>query len=135
MALGTCRFVTYFLFGFEQVMRRNRRAVPDSKLFVVQALLAGLFPGACRFRITEYDRLKANDPGTHIYQPVQQIQTADVKLRIDGSSVLFGCRPEWVVFVECQQVVSGLWQMSDIMATDASSLQSVAPHFFERSIR
>jgi hypothetical protein len=101
--------------------------------WTVQALLAGFFPRACRFWTTKYDRLKANDPGTHIYQPVQHLQTADVKLCIDRSSALFGCRPEWVVFAECQQVASGLWHMSDLMATDALSLQSVAPHFFERS--
>jgi hypothetical protein len=94
-------------------------------------LLAGLFPGACRFKSTEYDRLKANDPGTHLYVPVQQAQAAEVKLCIDGSSVLFNCRPEWVVFVDCQQAASGLWHMSDVMATDAASLLAVSPHFFE----
>lgn len=97
----------------------------------MQALTAGFFQTACRYHSTEYDRLKANDPGTHIYVPVQQSQAGGVRLAIDATSVLHGCKPEWLVYVSCQQVEDRLWRMADVMATSAAALQAAAPHFFQ----
>lgn len=98
----------------------------------MQALTAGLFQSACRFHSTEYDRLKANDAGTHIYVPVQRAHAGRVRLAIDATSVLHGCKPEWLLFASCQQVEEGLWRMADLVATDAAALQAAAPHFFQR---
>lgn len=97
----------------------------------MQALLAGFFLSAVRYKTTEYDKLKANDTGTHIYSPVQHAQPAAARLAIDERSVLHGVRPQWLVFVSCQQVGSGLWRMSDVLATDAASLHAAAPSVYE----
>lgn len=98
---------------------------------VSQALLCGFFTSAARYEGTDYDRLKANDPGTNIYRPLRAVHGQRVRLAVDAKSVLSRCRPEWVVFAECQQSGSGLWRMGDVMATDAAALQRAAPHFFE----
>jgi hypothetical protein len=113
------------------VWRPDNAAVFSSRSPAMQALLAGFFLSAVRYQTTEYDKLKANDTGTHIYRPVQHVPLQGVRLAIDERSVLDGVRPQWLVFVSCQQAGSGLWRMTDLLATDAASLQAAAPFVYE----
>lgn len=106
----------------------------------VQALLAGFFLNACQYKTTEYDRLKADDRGTHVYTMLRAAHapqagggTATARLAVDSSSVLAHVRPQWLVFASCQQTSEGLWRMSDVIATDAEALAAAAPHVFERT--
>ena len=101
---------------------------------MLQALLAGFFLTACRYETTTYDRLKGNDPGTHIYTPVQHVQARNVRLTIDEASVLHHVKPQCLVFSSCQQASSGLWKMAGVLATDAQQVQAAAPHVFHLSL-
>lgn len=107
---------------------------------VLQALLAGFFLNACQYQTTEYDRLKADDRGTHVYAMLRVAHAPQAggaavaaRLAVDASSVLAHVRPQWLVFASCQQTSEGLWRMSDTLATDAESLAAAAPHVFERA--
>eukprot|EP00892_Ulva_mutabilis_P001346 jgi/Ulvmu1/11211/UM072_0048.1 len=107
---------------------------------VCKALLAGFFLNACQYKTTEYDRLKADDRGTHIYTMLRAAHapqaggvTMAARLAVDASSVLAHVRPPWLVFASCQQTSEGLWRMSDVIATDAEALSAAAPHVFERT--
>lgn len=106
----------------------------------MQALLAGFFLNACEYKTTEYDRLKADDRGTHVYGMLRAAHAPQVggaataaRLAVDASSVLAHVRPQWLVFASCQQTSEGVWRMSDVLATDAQSLAAAAPHVFERA--
>lgn len=105
----------------------------------MQALLAGFFLNACQYKTTEYDRLKADDRGTHIYTMLRAAHApqaggaAAARLAVDASSVLAHVQPQWLVFASCQQTAEGVWRMSDVIATDAEALSAAAPHVFERT--
>ncbi|CAG9464413.1 unnamed protein product [Pedinophyceae sp. YPF-701] len=51
-------------------------------------------------------------------------------LRIGPASVLFRCRPEWVVFATVAQGPEGVFDMQDVAAVDPRWLTEAAPHFF-----
>jgi hypothetical protein len=98
----------------------------------VQALLAGFCMSAARYATTEYDRLKGNDRGTHVYSPAHGgVATGAPRLAIDERSVLAGVKPEWIVYASCVQESAGLWRVGDVLATSAAALREAAPHVYE----
>jgi len=52
-------------------------------------------------------------------------------LRIHPGSVLFRCKPEWVVFTSVQQSSNEVLEMQDVTAVQPEWLTEIAPHYFQ----
>lgn len=53
-------------------------------------------------------------------------------LRIHPSSVLYKCKPTWVLFYQVQQASTGAFEMQDLVTIEPDWLPELAPHYFER---
>lgn len=53
-----------------------------------------------------------------------------VKLRIHPSSVLFLCRPSWLVFNTVEQDSSGVFSMRDVSSVKPEWLAELASHLY-----
>jgi hypothetical protein len=100
----------------------------------MQALVAGYFLTACRYVTTEYDRMKGEDRGTNLFAPfrgAKNFGTDDVRITVDEASVLAHVKVPWLVFASSTQAADGTWRVGDVLATDAETLASAAPHVFD----
>ncbi|KAL4419831.1 hypothetical protein ABPG75_006929 [Micractinium tetrahymenae] len=100
---------------------------------VRKALAAGMFINAAK--LTEELAVKLSDQqdmGASVYRLVRSAggDAAAAKLRIHHSSVLFRCRPQWVLFYAAEQNDSGWYEMRDVLAIESAWLTELAPHMY-----
>ncbi|KAL4435416.1 hypothetical protein ABPG77_006178 [Micractinium sp. CCAP 211/92] len=100
---------------------------------VRKALAAGMFINAAK--LTDELTVKLSDQldtGASVYRLVRSAggDAAAAKLRIHHSSVLFRCRPQWVLFYAAEQNDSGWYEMRDVLAIESAWLTELAPHMY-----
>jgi CMP-2-keto-3-deoxyoctulosonic acid synthetase len=96
--------------------------------------VAGYFLTACRYVTTEYDRMRADDRGTNMYAPFRAAESSGtdaVRVAVDEASVLAHVKVQWLVFASSTQAADGTRRVGDVLATDAETLASTAPHVFD----
>ncbi|KAK9828606.1 hypothetical protein WJX72_001006 [[Myrmecia] bisecta] len=93
---------------------------------VQKALAAGLFTNAAQLSDTIYESLDPAYTGTNMYRLVRGAAGQQVKLRIHLGSVLWSCKPQWVLFYQVQQNSSGWYEMQDLVAVQPEWLTECA---------
>ncbi|KDD72660.1 hypothetical protein H632_c3059p0, partial [Helicosporidium sp. ATCC 50920] len=64
------------------------------------------------------------------YRLVRAAGSGQVHLRLHPSSVLFRCRPRWLLFFAAELHDSGWYDMRDVMTVEPEWLLELAPHMY-----
>eukprot|EP00951_Prasinocladus_malaysianus_P006937 scaffold49599_cov40-Prasinocladus_malaysianus.AAC.2 len=60
---------------------------------------------------------------------------APIQLTVHPSSVLFRCRPAWIVYGMVQETAEGGFELQEVTAIEPEWLMELAPHMYKQTKR